>query len=156
MGVRAAMGSGVTMDDATSEHTSMFFCAEEDTDSSFPPPQKVDISIYFRHSTLDSRILFIIQFIHREHADEQALARLPLLRVCLCERRRFAPGNAPEYRARHETGSARVVEVKKPAHEFAGGIKAGQRFVADVENVGCRVNLEPAEGKGNPTTHLIN
>ncbi len=25
----------VTMDDATSEHTSMFFCAEEGTDSSF-------------------------------------------------------------------------------------------------------------------------
>ena len=93
--------------------------------------------------------------------DRQTLnARLQTL-VNLVEqaraRRGQAPGldtlHAPEHRARHQPGAARVVEVEQPAHHFTGCIKAGDGLVLDVEHVAAGVDLHPTEGEGDAAAH---
>jgi hypothetical protein len=46
------------------------------------------------------------------------------------------PGDAAEHRARHQPGAARIIEIEKTAHEFAGRIEAADRIVVGAGNPG--------------------
>src|SRR5205807_625037 len=72
-----------------------------------------------------------------------------------CVSARFTPGDSPEHRPRHESGAAGIIEVEKPADQFAGCVEAGDWCVLDVEDMRRGVDLQAAESEGYPASDRI-
>src|SRR5438552_13994673 len=63
---------------------------------------------------------------------------------------RVRPGDAAEYGAVGEAGSARVIEVEDSTHQFSRGIEARDRFSVGRHHLRFGVDAQPAEGEGDP------
>src|SRR5215510_3664014 len=68
---------------------------------------------------------------------------------------RFAARDSPEHSPRHQSGTAGIVEVEKPANQLASGVEAWNWRVLDVEHMRQRVDLQPAKRKCNPASNRI-
>ena len=64
-------------------------------------------------------------------------------------------GNSSEDRARHQASASRIVEIKKPAHQFAGRVQAGDGLTVSIDHAAGRIDLQSAEGKSDATGHGI-
>src|SRR5262245_6902509 len=68
---------------------------------------------------------------------------------------RLAPRDPPEHSPRHQSRTARIVEVEEPANEFARSVEARDRRILDVEHMRRRIDLQPAKRKRNPASNRI-
>src|SRR5208282_5713865 len=55
----------------------------------------------------------------------------------------------------HQAGAARIVEIEQPAHQLAGRKQPGDRRAISVDDAGGGVDLDAAEGEGEPAGHRI-
>src|SRR6516162_7903487 len=64
-------------------------------------------------------------------------------------------GDLSEDCARGQPGAAGIIEIKQPAHQFAGGIKPADRLIIGVEHLGLGGDPHASKGKGHAAGYRI-